>query len=233
MTWKAGNDATFHGYNFLYDGFNRLEIAVYGENADINKNGRRYDEMVSYDKNGNVKTLERHGQTGTNSYGVVDQLTMKLNGNRLSRVDDSSTATAVSGGTDFRNGTGAVDGFAYDVNGNLTKDLSKDIVGIQYNVLNLPSRVIFRDNSAFTYIYAADGRKLRTLHNIKDIGATQTDYCDNVIYENSIQKLLLTEEGYVSLPDKKYHYYLKDHQGNNRVVVDKDGNVEETTAIRN
>ena len=229
MTWKAGNDATFHGYNFLYDGFNRLEIAVYGENADINKNGRRYDEMVSYDKNGNVKTLERHGQTGTNSYGVVDQLTMKLNGNRLSRVDDSSTATAVSGGTDFRNGTGAVDGFAYDVNGNLTKDLSKDIVGIQYNVLNLPSRVIFRDNSAFTYIYAADGRKLRTLHNIKDIGATQTDYCDNVIYENSIQKLLLTEEGYVSLPDKKYHYYLKDHQGNNRVVVDKDGNVEETT----
>ena len=85
------------------------------------------------------------------------------------------------------------------------------------------------NDSAFTYIYAADGSKLRTLHNIKDIGTTQTDYCDNVVYENSSQKLLLTEEGYVSLPDKKYHYYLKDHQGNNRVVVDKDGNVEETT----
>jgi RHS repeat-associated protein len=30
------------------------------------------------------------------------------------------------------------------------------------------------------------------------------------------------------LSDKKYHYYLQDHQGNNRVVVDKDGNVKET-----
>lgn len=28
--------------------------------------------------------------------------------------------------------------------------------------------------------------------------------------------------------DNKYHYYLKDHQGNNRVVVDQNGNVEET-----
>ena len=229
MTWKAGNDVTYHGYNLLYDGLGRLETAFYGENADINQNGRRYDEMVSYDKNGNVKTLERHGQTGANTYGVVDQLTMKLNGNRLSRVDDTSTATSVGGGTCFRNGTGTDGDFAYDVNGNLTKDLSKDITSIEYNILNLPSRIAFRDNSAFTYIYAADGSKLRTLHNIKDIGTTQTDYCDNVVYENSSQKLLLTEEGYVSLPDKKYHYYLKDHQGNNRVVVDKDGNVEETT----
>ena len=36
------------------------------------------------------------------------------------------------------------------------------------------------------------------------------------------QKILLTEVGYVSLTDGKYHYYLKDHQGNNRVVVDED-----------
>ena len=57
---------------------------------------------------------------------------------------------------------------------------------------------------------------------------TTTDYCGNVIYENGVQKLLLTEEGYVTLADKKYHYYLKDHQGNNRVVVSQTGAVEET-----
>ena len=57
---------------------------------------------------------------------------------------------------------------------------------------------------------------------------TTTDYCGNVIYENNTAKLLLTGEGYISLSDKKYHYYLQDHQGNNRVVVDKDGNVKET-----
>ena len=49
-----------------------------------------------------------------------------------------------------------------------------------------------------------------------------------MIYENNTAKLLLTEEGYVSLNDNKYHYYLKDHQGNNRAVVDQNGNVEET-----
>lgn len=54
------------------------------------------------------------------------------------------------------------------------------------------------------------------------------DYCGNVIYENGTAKLLLTEEGYVYLTDKKYHYYLQDHQGNNRAVVNATGNVEET-----
>ena len=42
--------------------------------------------------------------------------------------------------------------------------------------------------------------------------------------------MLLDEAGYVSFPDRKFHFYLKDHQGNTRVVADKDGNVEETNA---
>ena len=57
---------------------------------------------------------------------------------------------------------------------------------------------------------------------------TTTDYCGNVVYENGSQKYLLTEEGYITLVDSKYHYYLKDHQGNNRVVISSTGTVEET-----
>ena len=57
---------------------------------------------------------------------------------------------------------------------------------------------------------------------------TQTDYCGNVIYENGVQKLLQTEEGYVDLTNSTYHYYLKDHQGNNRVVINSNGAVKET-----
>ena len=48
-----------------------------------------------------------------------------------------------------------------------------------------------------------------------------------MIYENGVAAWLLTESGYITLADDKYHYYLKDHQGNNRVVVDETGNVEE------
>ena len=46
-----------------------------------------------------------------------------------------------------------------------------------------------------------------------------------MIYENGTPKTLLTDAGFVSLNDNKYHYYLQDHQGNNRVVVSQDGAV--------
>jgi RHS repeat-associated protein len=58
---------------------------------------------------------------------------------------------------------------------------------------------------------------------------TQKDYCANVVYENGAQKMLLTEEGYVdlSVTTPAYYYYLKDHQGNNRVVLSSGGTVQE------
>jgi RHS repeat-associated protein len=106
--------------------------------------------------------------------------------------------------------------------------LNKGITDIQYNVLNLPSTVSFSDGSTITYTYGADGTKLRTVHKIGST-TTTTDYCGNVIYENGTQKLLLTEEGYINLAGtQQYHYYLKDHQGNNRVVINRSGTMEET-----
>ena len=105
--------------------------------------------------------------------------------------------------------------------------MNKNITGIQYNCLNLPSKVTFGNGNTITYLYAADGTKLRTVHKIGST-TTTTDYCGSVVYENGSQKYLLTEEGYVTLADSKYHYYLKDHQGNNRVVISSTGTVEET-----
>ena len=88
--------------------------------------------------------------------------------------------------------------------------------------------VTFSDGSTITYTYGADGTKLKTVHKIGNT-ATTTDYCGNVVSENGDQKLLLAEEGYVTLSDSKYHYYLKDHQGNHRMVSNSSGNVEETS----
>ena len=116
----------------------------------------------------------------------------------------------------------------YDNNGNLTKDLNKGITNISYNSLNLPQVVTFSNGNTITYLYTADGKKLRTVHIINGT-ATTTDYCGNVIYENGTQKLLLTEEGYINLSSPTtYYYYLKDHQGNNRVVINGSGTVMET-----
>lgn len=228
MTWKAGNETTVRGYKFTYDGLDRMLNATYGETASINTNANRFSENVtSYDKNGNIKSLQRYGQTGASAYGLVDNLTFTLTGNQLNRVDDAVTASAYNNGFEFKDGVKQADEYTYDQNGNLTKDLNKGITGIQYNCLNLPSKVTFSGGDYITYIYAADGTKLRTAHKI-GATTTTTDYCGNVVYENGGQKLLLTEAGYISLSDSKYHYYLQDHQGNNRVVINSVGTVEET-----
>ena len=94
----------------------------------------------------------------------------------------------------------------------------------------MPSTVTFSDGSTIVYSYAADGTKLRTVHTISGT-VTQKDYCANVVYENGIQKMLLTEEGYVDLSASTpaYYYYLKDHQGNNRVVLSSGGTAVEVS----
>lgn len=227
MTWKAA-DNVIRGYKFSYDNLNRMLNAAYGEAASLSTNLDGYTEKVTaYDKNGNILGLQRYGKTSATACGLIDNLTMTLNGNRLNRVEDAATASAYNGGFEFKNGASAAGEYAYDANGNLIKDLNKSITNIEYNFLNLPCKVTFSDGSTISYLYSADGKKLRTVHKIGST-TTTTDYCDNVVYENGVAKLLLTEEGYVSLNDKKYHYYLKDHQGNNRVVVNESGTAEET-----
>ena len=228
MTWKAGNESTVRGYKFTYDGLDRLQNAIYGESASINANTNRFSEKVTaYDKNGNILALQRYGQTIASAYGLIDNLKITLNGNQLKSVNDAIATMAYNNSFEFKNGANATTEYMYDANGNLTKDLNKNITDIQYNFLNLPDIVTFSDGSTISYLYSADGVKLRTIHKIGST-TTTTYYCNNVVYENGVQKLLLTEEGYLSLNDNKYHYYLKDHQGNNRVVINQNGNVEET-----
>ena len=156
------------------------------------------------------------------TYGETASISTNAN-----RFSENVTASAYNGGFEFKDGVKQANEYAYDANANLTKDLNKGITDIQYNCLNLPGKVTFSDGSTITYTYAANGTKLRTVHKIGGT-ATMTDYCGDVVYENGVQKLLLTEEGYVTLNDNKYHYYLNDHQGNNRVVINQSGAVEET-----
>ena len=252
MFWKSGEEGR-QKYTFTYDGLGRMLNAdhlILGQQDDDDddwgvttglmstRTDRQIEEtplarenafterVKKYDKNGNILELVRYGQTGANSYGVIDNLTMKLIGNQLNRVDDASTASAYGGGFEFKDAVKQDNEYAYDANGNLTQDLNKGIEDIQYNCLNLPRLVKFKDQSTITYTYAADGTKLRVEHKIGS-STTRTTYCSNVIYEDGTAKCLLTEEGYVSLDDREYHYYLKDHQGNNRVLVNKNGGVEE------
>ncbi|GAB6870739.1 hypothetical protein [Bacteroides rodentium] len=72
--------------------------------------------MTAYDKNGNIRNLQRYGQTVAATYGMIDNLTFTLNGNRLSRVDDAATASAYGNGFEFKDGAKQADEYAYDAN---------------------------------------------------------------------------------------------------------------------
>ena len=55
------------------------------------------------------------------------------------------------------------------------------------------------------------------------------NYCGNVVYDSG-ERMLLTDEGYVTFAadgTPQYHYYLKDHLGNVRVVMGQAGAVEQ------
>lgn len=227
MNWKTNADSDVRGYRFEYDELSRLTNAVYGEGLSLAANPDRFSEQVtSYDKNGNILGLKRYGQFYADSYGLIDHLSFTLNGNQLKSVTDTATLSTWGDEFDFKDDANLSIEYSYDANVNLTKDLNKKIVDIQYNCLNLPCRVSFENGNSISYLYSADGTKLRTNHTIAG-NTTVTDYCGNVVYENGTPQMLLTEAGYVSLTDGKYHYYLTDHQGNNRVVADQNGKTEE------
>jgi len=135
----------------------------------------------------------------------------------------------------------------YDANGNLIKDLDRDIVTIRYNLLNLPDTIQFKNGNQIRNFYDASGKKLRTEFStlgsqvvipVGSIGSpgspndcydnlSGTDYVNNVEYVFSndcgdyqfdLDKIY-NSEGYVTAVfNPQYHYYRRDHLGNNREV---------------
>ena len=227
MNWKTGNESSERGYTYTYDSLNRLIASIYGEGVNLASNPNRFNEQVTgYDKQGNILGIKRSGKTTSGSYDLIDNLVMAYNGNQLTKVTDNAVNSAYPGGFEFKDGANQSTEYLYDANGNLIKDLNKKISNIQYNYLNLPARIQFEDGSTIDNVYGADGTKLRTTRRIGGT-TTVTDYCGNVIYENGSPKTILTESGFISLNDNRYHFYLQDHQGNNRVVADQNGTIEE------
>ena len=221
MSWKMSNETPTRGYKFSYDNLSRLIAANYLENGSTNDH---FNTAYTYDKQGNMTSLSRRGNTGTTTYGNIDVLTMTYVGNQLVKAEDSGTSVSLSSSMDFKNNTNTTREYSYDANGNLTQDLNKGISGITYNLLNLPQTLTISNSlgsATNSYTYAADGRKLKAV-----IGSKTTEYCGNVIYENGVLKRILIDGGYIE--GGTYYFYLTDHLGNNRVVADANGNIKQT-----
>ena len=258
MEWRVnsgnGSDA-LRGYNYTYDNLSRLLKADYMENGTPSDH---YGTSYTYDAMGNILSLHRNGLHNNHTFDEIDNLTYTYEGNQLIKVDDSAQDPIYKDCFDFKDGADEDIEYEYDANGNMTKDLNHGICNIEYNCINLPSRVEFLDGSRVLYTYDAKGTKLRTDYYINPMpvvapqaaneqGAssanlrhTWTDYCGNFIYENDTLKQTLIEGGYISYEYPKntavtsisqlaptYHFYVQDHLGNNRLVVDEGGTIEQ------
>ncbi|PZR20173.1 MAG: hypothetical protein DI539_11715 [Flavobacterium psychrophilum] len=183
--------------------------------------------MVSYDNNGNIKRIERNGESDTSSSTIeIDDLTYTYDTSikdRLLKVVDASAHP--KGFKDSPANT--ADDYTYDSNGNMITDQNKGITSILYNHLNLPSAIIFNNSTTqkINYLYNADGVKVQKVVTNGSV-ITTTDYLSGFQYTNSVLDFYPTPEGYVKVtwgaqaPTLGIHSYVfnyKDHLGNNRV----------------
>ncbi|SDL40554.1 DUF6443 domain-containing protein [Siphonobacter aquaeclarae] len=222
ISWRQVN-GSWPGFRFNYDQLSRMTNSTPFD-------GNNLSEAVAYDKNGNITSLQRSG-----SGGQWDNLTYSyfkngnqgdFSGNRLMRVED------VSGNSNgFQNGNNGSDDYDYDGNGNATKDLNKGLSSIEYNILNLVRKVTFANNpgKSYEYHYDASGTKIR-LNN----SGTNTKYAGIFEYDqNNYVTRIATEEGQIAVTSNasnyEFQYYLKDHLGNVRVVINEGGSVVQET----
>ena len=143
--------------------------------------------------------------------------------------------------------------YTYDAAGNTVSDLNRGITAMVYDDNSRPWRVEFADGSQTLYLYDAAGLKRRTVHRVASLplsvpGAEDasaptefvesvTDYCGGIIYEDSVLTRINLDGGYLRLADNagnrldvpEYHFYHRDHLGNNRMDVAATGGVHQIT----
>jgi RHS repeat-associated protein len=236
MRWKSVSDGVQRGYGYSYDKANRLTSGLYRAKgtATWDSEAGNYDVTgLTYDGNGNIRSLERYGlKTGNpydkssftqSSFGRVDSLAYSYEGNRLVGVDDTSPAAGPAG--DFRdNGSKfAVAGteYDYDGNGNLIKDDNKRINFIRYNHLNLPDSIAIAGKGYILYHYSAAGTKLRKEVHQDYKSVVSTDYVGMFVHQADTLFAHMAEGRVLYQPQSnnswRYEYHLKDHLGNLRV----------------
>lgn len=242
-----GKDEVLYDYNAQ----NMLTDSGYNEGDRLNDWQGNYDESLSYDKMGNVQSLLRSGLLDDGSYGLIDNLSYSYHGNQLLKVDDAAVGPYYQGAFHFVDGADEAVEYEYDANGNMVRDLNKCISSISYDLNNQPRKIEYNDGRNASYVYDAEGSKLSVSYNLTAMSSAQPqmpvmqssnvasanmsngqktiEYCGNIIYDGD-ETMILNDVGY-ALYNKdnnlSFHYYLKDHLGNNRVVVSEDGKIEQ------
>lgn len=216
LTWK-NNNGTEKAYLYTYDPMGQLGSASYKEKNGsnwINSTGKFNVSGLSYDLNGNLKSLRRNDSGGAALHTLSYTYNLPDNGNAVSQVTLNGTLSGT---------------YAYNANGNMTVDGRRGVT-IHYNDLNLPSEVI-QGSEKVSYIYSALGEKLAMQVNNRS-GSSLTYYRGAMVYNGNSLNYILHPVGMTRKVSSGfvYDYFLTDHLGSTRVVLEASGST--LTAIQ-
>ena len=168
--------------------------------------GKYTEEGITYDLNGNVKTLKRYGNGS-----LIEDLGYSYSGNHVQ---------SISGGTG---------NYSYDSNGNMTVDGYHGLT-LEYNALDRVSRVKSGTLTKVSYSYLADGTKVSAL----DASGNGLLYSGSMVFRKEGSVRSAESVGYSGgrfVADAsgvlRPQIHVVDHLGSVRAIVDKSGNVVE------
>ena len=236
--WKGHLSSPKRAYVYKYDRLNRVTDATFSQlayNGGVSPSTLwEHDDVdysmsgVTYDNNGNIKTMNQMGEgPGGSAPVVMDQLTYKYisHTNQLAGVNDGATIATTN--PDFKDdASGSYSDYQYDPNGNLQFDNNKSISSIEYNCQNKPTHISVTDKGDIYYIYDAAGNKLEKVVDEASGTQTVTDYVGPFQYTNDVLGNIAHAEGrtrpFVNADGSVgylYDYFIKDHLENVRSVV--------------
>lgn len=251
--WKTDNEGFRRGYKFHYDDLNRMTKAEYAEGDNMNQHIGRYTEWArEYTFSNGIRKLERFGkQMAPNNYGKIDNLRLYYDGMQLMKVKEDAYPLTYTGAFDFVSSILGEEPplrqYDYYDDGSLKWDACKGIALILYNSFNMPQSIQFTNGNRTEYEYSATGEKLRTVYktavpNItvpvgsdysldasNTLSSDTVAYVGDFIFENGQPAKYLFAGGYATISNSQptWHYYVQDHLGNNRAVINHDGTLEQ------
>lgn len=226
VTYSFPQTNSSHSYHFGYDGLSRL--------VEANSDGKEdYSTNYVYDKMGNVNYVRRYGLDDDGLHSIIDEMKLRYDGNHLIHASNYVEGPFYKDAFHFVDGVDETTEYCYDENGNMTKDRNKGIDSIYYNFMNQPMSIRFKQEEdevsvsprRIFYNYDSDGNKLSAIYS----GNLRLDYVGDRIYENGRLAKLLFDGGYCTFDNDtiQCHFYFLDHLGNNCVVSDEKGRLEQ------
>jgi len=214
---SAPNTTNTVGYLYSYDHANRLLSANYGGYIWNTWGTTSLYTMpaITYDNSGNVLSLQRYG----NSQSMIDNLsyTYTAGTNRLASITNSVGS--------------ATQTYTYDANGNATSDSYRGIAFIIYDINNLPVTVYKTSGAVVQYYYDATGNRIQ-----KYDGSANTWYVQGADGKTEVITTATTTAPTYTMDNLGQilrngttltrYYYLKDHLGSIKMMVDASGNVQ-------